>query len=121
MQPNNPFSGYNRIVQDIKTASGNTVKVVCEYEPRDQVRDLDMVLHPDKWPLGLILPLRHVEKRDPNNPNLPLLGFVLADKPTHVCVGCVHLVVLGVQEIETLAEEAYQSVSEMLKAGWTVD
>lgn len=96
------------------------ITILSVNEPQDKLRDLDMVLHPEKWPCYPFLPLRHTEKRDPSCPSLPLLGFVLPDKPTHVIIGCVHLTVLGVQEIESLAEEAYKTASEMLEQ-WTVD
>lgn len=90
--------------------------------PQDILRDLIMVHNPQWWPLDSALPLTHRTELEPEpNPmGLHKLGFILENDPLTVHVGCLHLTALGVQKLEELAEERYQSAVEMLEH-WAVD
>ena len=76
--------------------------------------DKEMIEHPERWPLGPLLPVKNRKK--PTEDGWPLLGIIWSDDPTYVYVG-----ILGLTDYETCPKERYADVDALLDAGWVVD
>jgi hypothetical protein len=90
------------------------------------MKDLEMMQHPERWPICMTLPLRHKTRRDPDGSNFPLLGFLFEDAETEqavpkVYVGCIDQFITGELAIDQIQVEEYASLEALVEAGWRVD
>lgn len=94
-------------------------------EVNREQRDLEMMRDVARWSMGggFVLPLQHATRREPDN-TIRLLGFMLAEPDLRaaspvVYIGCTYDI--GRRPLESFQVETYQSLEEVIAAGWRVN
>ncbi len=76
--------------------------------------DAEMIDSPHLWPMWPVLPVKNYKLAGPGE--FPETGIIESGNPTVVLVG-----LLGLTKWETAPQMKYNSIAELLQAGWIVD
>lgn len=74
-----------------------------------------MIEREGDWPNWPVLPLKNTKRREPDVPSMPLLGVIVAGKPTRV------LITNMFDMHGDVPVQEYPSIDAMLADGWIVD
>lgn len=84
--------------------------------------EIEMMSHPDRWPHGFVLPLKHATERQPGG--WPAHGFLIQlsmRTPAPAPDPVVRLGTLGIVKVSEAEQVRFESLEAVYDGGWRVD
>lgn len=96
-----------------------TITIMTDHTREEEI---DFMSHPDRWPHGFVLPLKHATRKQDNG--WPEHAFLLQPSmrtPAPPPDPVVRLGTLGIVKVSEAEQVRYESLEAVYDAGWRVD